>query len=89
MMSTAGANLSVGPPYDGCVYLEGSFEPIEFRIESDSPLLEKLQEAWAAQMQAAVDEVSRISHEDPTISIPPPRLRRLSRAALRAWRRRR
>ena len=70
MMSTTGANLSVGPPYDGCVYLNGSFEAIEFRIESDSPLLEKLQEAWAVQLQAAVDEVSRISHEDPTITIP-------------------
>ena len=26
MMSTTGANLSVGPPYDGCVYLNGSFD---------------------------------------------------------------
>ena len=27
MMSTARANLSVGPPYDGCVYLNDSFVP--------------------------------------------------------------
>ena len=36
MMSTAGANLSVGPPYDGCVYLKDSRKPIEFRLQSDS-----------------------------------------------------
>jgi putative proteasome-type protease len=70
MMSTTESNLSVGPPYDGCVYLNGSFDPIEFRIESDSPLLEKLRGAWQDQMHAAIEEVRRISEEDPTITIP-------------------
>ena len=27
MMSTPRANLSVGPPYDGCIYLKDSSEP--------------------------------------------------------------
>ena len=70
MMSTARANLSVGPPYDGCVYLNDSFAPIEFRIESDSPLLENLAEAWERQMEAAVREIQTISRDDPTIDFP-------------------
>ena len=70
MMSTTGANLSVGPPYDGCVYLTDSFDPIEFRIEGDSPLLAKLARAWEDQMHEAVQAVRRISHDDPTITIP-------------------
>ncbi len=69
MMSTTRANLSVGPPYDGCVYLNDSFGPIEFRLESDSPLLERLREAWERQMHAAVSEIKRISQDDPTIDI--------------------
>jgi putative proteasome-type protease len=70
MMSTTRANLSVGPPYDGCVYLNDTFAPIEFRIESDSPLLENLREAWERQMDAAVREIQRISQADPTIDLP-------------------
>jgi putative proteasome-type protease len=70
MMSTTRANLSVGPPYDGCVYLNDTFAPIEFRIESDSPLLENLREAWERQMEAAVREIQRISQADPTIDLP-------------------
>ncbi len=70
MMSTTRANLSVGPPYDGCVYFNDSFDPIEFRMESDSPLLEKLRETWERQMHAAVSEIKRISRDDPTIDLP-------------------
>jgi putative proteasome-type protease len=70
MMSTTRANLSVGPPYDGCVYLNDSFDPIEFRMESDSPLLEKLRHAWEKQMHAAVREIRRISREDSAIDLP-------------------
>ncbi len=70
MMSTTRANLSVGPPYDGCVYLNDSFAPTEFRMESDSPLLGELREAWERQMLAAVHEIQRISWENPTIDIP-------------------
>ena len=70
MMSATASNLSVGPPYDGCVYLNGSFDPIEFRIESDSPLLEKLGKAWQDQMHEAVAVIRQISQDDPTINIP-------------------
>jgi putative proteasome-type protease len=66
MMSTARANLSVGPPYDGCIYLNDSFEPIEFRFDSGSPLLERLRHAWEHQLLSAVNEVQQISRDDPT-----------------------
>ena len=70
MMSATASNLSVGPPYDGCVYLNDSYDPIEFRIESDSPLLEKLRLAWQDQLHEAVSVIRQISHDDPTINIP-------------------
>jgi putative proteasome-type protease len=70
MMSTTRANLSVGPPYDGCVYLTDSFQPIQFRIESDSPLLKELRATWEDQMHSAVGAIQRISEDDPTIDIP-------------------
>jgi len=37
MVSTAGANLSVGPPYDLVIYRNGTFESFEARINADSP----------------------------------------------------
>ena len=70
MMSTTRANLSVGPPYDGCIYLDNSFDPIQFRLDSDSPLLEKLREAWERLMLDAVTEIQRISRDDPMITAP-------------------
>jgi len=70
MMSTTRANLSVGPPYDGCIYLDNSFDPIQFRLDSDSPLLEKLREAWERLMLDAVTEIQRISRDDPMITTP-------------------
>ncbi len=69
MMSTARANLSVGPPYDGCIYLNDSHSPVQFRIESDSPLLEELREAWERQMLSALREMRRISWADTTIDL--------------------
>jgi putative proteasome-type protease len=69
MMSTAGANLSVGPPYDGCIYLKDSMKPVEFRIQSDSPLLTELRESWERQMKRALTEIQRISWADDTISV--------------------
>ena len=70
MMSTARANLSVGPPYDGCIYLNDSHNPLEFRIGHDSPLLVTLREAWERQLMGAVTEVQRISRADPTFQLP-------------------
>ena len=52
---TARANLSVGPPYDLGIYHNGSLAMNEHRIESDSPYLEALQDAWLSTLMAAVD----------------------------------
>ena len=46
MMSTARANLSVGPPYDLGVYRNNSLVVDEFRITEDSALLRRLQGLW-------------------------------------------
>ena len=42
MVSTAAANLAVGPPYDAVIYRNGSLEPIEIRINAESPFLTRL-----------------------------------------------
>ena len=55
MVSTAHANLSVGPPYDIGVYRNGSHTVDEYRIDTDSPYLEEMQEAWIEQMVVAID----------------------------------
>src|SRR6478752_6444741 len=44
MMSTARANLSVGPPYDAGVYRTGTFALDEHRFTADSPVLGELRE---------------------------------------------
>ena len=46
MVSTAHANLSVGPPYDLGVYRNGSHTVEQYRIDTDSGYLDELQEAW-------------------------------------------
>ncbi len=67
MMSTAAANLSVGPPYDLGIYLNGSFEVDEFRIEIDAPVLGRLRERHLPQ---GVAELQTISHEDFAVEMP-------------------
>lgn len=62
MMSTARANLSVGPPYDAAVYLNGSTHVDEFRIESDAPLLDELRAVWEQHMLGAIADLPRISY---------------------------
>ena len=64
MMSTASANLSVGPPYDLGIYRNGSLELEEFRVEADSPILERLQEIWARHLLNAIGELPTISPAD-------------------------
>ena len=73
MMSTARANLSVGPPYDGAIYLNDSLSVEEFRIGSDSPLLESLRHTWERQMMSGIAELKAISEADPTFRMPAPR----------------
>ena len=54
MISTAHANLSVGPPYDLAVYRNGSLEVDETRVEADSPYLESLKDVWMEHFLSAI-----------------------------------
>ncbi len=64
MMSTAQANLSVGPPYDIGIYRSDSFELDEFRVEADSPLLARLQQLWDEHLLQAVAELPNVSRAE-------------------------
>jgi putative proteasome-type protease len=57
MMSTARANLSVAPPYDAAVYLNGTFRVEERRIEPDSPYLAELEETWSRHLHEAINDL--------------------------------
>jgi putative proteasome-type protease len=61
MMSTARANLSVGPPYDVGIYLNDSRKVKEFRIQSDSPLLEQLRHVWERMLLNGIAELPAIT----------------------------
>jgi putative proteasome-type protease len=54
MMSTARANLSVGPPYDAAIYRNGSLHVDELRIEESSPFLAQLDAVWTEHLLAAI-----------------------------------
>ena len=64
MMSTARANLSVGPPYDVGIYLNESREVAQYRIQSDSALLGQLHEVWERLLLRAVAELPAVSGGD-------------------------
>ncbi len=65
MMSTTRANLSVGPPYDVAVLeTDAEADLQEFRVEPDSPLIERLREVWERNMLAAVSELPPIFEGD-------------------------
>ena len=64
MMSTARANLSVGPPYDLGLYARDSFKAEEFRIEADSPVLVALQDNLGTAMHASFAELPSFTRED-------------------------
>jgi putative proteasome-type protease len=57
MISTAHANLSVGPPYDLGVYLNGSLELTETRVEAESPYLASLKDVWIEHFLDAIDRL--------------------------------
>jgi putative proteasome-type protease len=61
MMSTARANLSVGPPYDLAVYRTNSLQIDEFRITADSALLRRLEVLWQKHILNAVAELPSIA----------------------------
>jgi putative proteasome-type protease len=60
MMSTARANLSVGPPYDGAIYRNGSLQVDEFRIDEGSPYLGELEEIWEEHLLAGVAKLPKL-----------------------------
>jgi len=60
MMSTARANLSVGPPYDAAVYRNGTYEVREVRIAADSPFLAELDAVWSRHLLAAISDLPPI-----------------------------
>ena len=64
MVTTAGANLSVGPPYDLVIYRAGSFTPFEARIMADSPFLARLEAVWAKHLSEAIAELPAIEEGD-------------------------
>jgi putative proteasome-type protease len=64
MVTTAGANLSVGPPYDLVVYRSGSFEPFEARINSEAPFLARLEAVWVKHLSDAIAELPAIQEGD-------------------------
>jgi putative proteasome-type protease len=57
MISTARANLSVGPPYDLAIYVRDGFAVHQFRIDADSELLTDLRELWERHVHLAVAEM--------------------------------
>jgi putative proteasome-type protease len=63
MISTAHANLSVGPPYDAAFYRDGALELTELRIEADSPYVTELQSVWQRYLLEAIDHLPAVSTE--------------------------
>ena len=57
MMSTARANLSVGPPFDAAVYRNGTFDLDEHRFTAESPILGELREVWERNILNAVGQL--------------------------------
>jgi putative proteasome-type protease len=63
MMSTARANLSVGPPYDLAIYRPDSFDVDEARIDEDSPYLAQLHDVWQRILLDAIGELPPVPPE--------------------------
>ena len=57
MMSTARANLSVGPPYDAAVYRNDAFDLDERRFTAESSVLGELREVWERNILNAVGQL--------------------------------
>lgn len=64
MISTARANLSVGPPYDLGIYTADGHTLRHVRIEADSPFLEELQTLWAGHLLKALADLPNVGHHE-------------------------
>jgi putative proteasome-type protease len=63
MLSTAHANLAVGPPYDAGLYRNGTFDVRELRIEEDNAYLRQLNEVWIEQLLDSIAHLPPIPSE--------------------------
>jgi putative proteasome-type protease len=63
MMSTARANLSVGPPYDVAIQRHGRHDVEEVRVEAGSALLAELSETWDRLLVDAVSALPHVTRE--------------------------
>jgi len=70
MVSTALANLSVGPPYDLGIYEQESYQLLHARIEGDSPYLSRLSDTWREHLLAAVESLPDVAPGDITVFPP-------------------
>jgi putative proteasome-type protease len=70
MVSTALANLSVGPPYDLGIYERDSYQLRHARIDGDSPFLTRLSDTWREHLLAAVQSLPDVQPGD--INVLPP-----------------
>jgi putative proteasome-type protease len=64
MISTARANLSVGPPYDLGIYRTGSFALEHGRLGPTSPSLAALSSAWVTHLLEGARQLPAIAIED-------------------------
>ncbi|WP_421120943.1 20S proteasome subunit A/B [Aquihabitans daechungensis] len=64
MLSTARANLSVGPPFDLGIYRNGSLKLVEHRIEADSEHLQHLHDTWLELLTDAIDKLPPVIIDD-------------------------
>ena len=64
MLSTARANLSVGPPYDLGLYRNGSLRLIDHRIDEHSEALAVLHETGLRLLTEAIDQLPPIRVTD-------------------------
>ena len=64
MMSTARANLAVGPPYDLAICAADSFDVEAFRIMPDSAVLRGLQGLWQRHMLQVIQDMPSVHDLD-------------------------
>jgi putative proteasome-type protease len=63
MLSTARANLSVGPPYDVAIYRDGAHDVEELRVEAGSQILAELSGTWDRLLMEAVSALPQVTRE--------------------------
>jgi len=64
MVSTAHANVSVGPPYDFGLYRNGSHQLEHARIAEESAFLARLGDVWSRHLAEALDELPMMEPGD-------------------------